>query len=52
MQADITRSEAPPTTVRAILYFVLPVLVIVGALIAYKSSTALGRASVLRTPVY
>src|SRR5882672_7012996 len=42
MQADITRSEAPPTTVRGILYFVLPVLVIVGALIAYKSSTALG----------
>src|SRR5882724_4798569 len=42
MQADITRSEAPPTTVRGILYFVLPLLVIVGALIAYKSSTALG----------
>src|SRR5437016_11484258 len=42
MQADITRSEAPPTTVRGILYFVLPVLVIVGALIAYKGSTALG----------
>ena len=42
MQADVTRSEAPPTTVRGILYFVLPVLVIVGALIAYKSSTALG----------
>src|SRR5712691_3855116 len=42
MQADITRSEAPPTTVRGIFYFVLPVLVIVGALIAYKSSTALG----------
>jgi uncharacterized membrane protein YraQ (UPF0718 family) len=42
MQADITRREAPPTTVRGIFYFVLPVLVIVGALIAYKSSTALG----------
>src|SRR5437016_6840284 len=41
MQADITRSEAPPTTVRGILYFVLPVLVIVGALIAYKGSAAL-----------
>ena len=42
MQADITRREAPPTTVRGIVYFVLPLLVIVGALIAYKSSTALG----------
>src|SRR5207244_2736015 len=42
MQADITHREAPPTTVRGIFYFVLPVLVIVGALIAYKSSTALG----------
>ena len=42
MQAEFTRREAPPTTVRGILYFVLPVLVIVGALIAYKSSTALG----------
>jgi uncharacterized membrane protein YraQ (UPF0718 family) len=42
MQADITRKEVPPTAVRRIFYFVLPVLVIVGALIAYKSSTALG----------
>ena len=42
MRADITRREEPPTTVRGIFYFVLPVLVIVGALIAYKSSTALG----------
>src|SRR6267142_7008304 len=42
MQADITRREAPPTTARRIVYFVLPVLIIVGALIAYKSSTALG----------
>src|SRR6266481_1256026 len=42
MQADITRRETPPTTVRRIFYFVLPVLVIIGALIAYKSSAALG----------
>src|SRR5258707_7004380 len=42
MQADITRREASPTTVRRMFYFILPVLVIVGALIAYKSSTALG----------
>src|ERR1041385_8537590 len=42
MQVDITRSDAPPTTVRGIFYLVLPVLVIVGALIAYKTSTALG----------
>src|SRR5258705_1412695 len=42
MQADTTRREAPPTTVRGVFYFVLPLLVIVGALIAYKSSTALG----------
>jgi len=41
-QADITRRETSPTTVRRIFYFVLPVLIIVGALIAYKSSTALG----------
>src|SRR5258708_22599717 len=41
-QADITHREELPTTVRRILYFVLPVLVIVGALIAYKSSSALG----------
>ena len=41
-QADSTGMEASPTTVRRIFYFVLPVLVIVGALIAYKSSTALG----------
>ena len=42
MQADIARREGPPTTIRWMFYFVLPVLVIVGALIAYKSSTALG----------
>ena len=41
-QADTKRREAPPTTVWGIFYFVLPVLVIVGALIAYKSSAALG----------
>src|SRR5438445_11439171 len=37
-----TGGEGSPTTVRRIFYFALPVLVIVGALIAYKSSTALG----------
>src|SRR5258707_1240902 len=42
MQADITRREASPTTVRRMFYFVLRVLIIVGALIAYKSSAALG----------
>ena len=36
-----TGGEGSPTTVRRIFYFALPVLVIVGALIAYKSSTAL-----------
>src|SRR6266849_3946936 len=41
-QTDNTAREASPTTVRRIFYFVLPVLLIVGALIAYKSSTALG----------
>src|SRR6266536_2179288 len=39
---DNTVREASPTNVWRVLYFVLPVLVIVGALIAYKSSTALG----------
>src|SRR5437879_13576386 len=37
-----TGGEGSSTTVRRIFYFALPVLVIVGALIAYKSSTALG----------
>ena len=37
---DSTRSESP-TTVQRVFYFVLPVLVIVGALIVYKSSAAL-----------
>src|SRR5258707_3460696 len=41
MQADITRREASPTTVRRMFYFLLPLLVIVGELIAYKSSAAL-----------
>src|SRR5882672_10133381 len=41
-QTGNTAGESSPTTARQIFYFVLPVLVIVGALIAYKSSTALG----------
>ncbi len=41
-QTDSTSNEASPTTVRRTFYFVLPLLIIVGALIAYKSSTALG----------
>src|SRR5258707_9618700 len=41
-QTDNTAREASPTTVRRIFYFVLRVLIIVGALIAYKSSAALG----------
>src|SRR6266550_6598303 len=40
-QTDSTAREASPATVRQMFYFVLPVLIIVGALIAYKSSTAL-----------
>src|SRR6266508_1967879 len=40
-QTNSTGREASPTTVRRIFYFVLPILVIVGALIAYKSSAAL-----------
>src|SRR2546422_9477975 len=40
-QTDSNGREASPTTVRRIFYLVLPVLVIVGALIAYKSSAAL-----------
>src|SRR6266705_1247276 len=39
--ANIERNEASLTSARRALYFVLPVLVIVGALIAYKSSAAL-----------
>src|SRR6266404_4935216 len=41
-QTDNTAREASPTTVRRIFYFVLPVLIIIGALIAYKSSASLG----------
>ena len=41
-QTNIERNEASLTSARRALYFVLPVLVIVGALIAYKSSAALG----------
>jgi len=41
-QTDDTAREASPTTVRRIFYFVLPVLIIIGALIAYKTSSALG----------
>src|SRR2546427_7675854 len=41
-QRDNTAREASPATARQMVYFALPVLVIVGALIAYKSSTALG----------
>src|SRR5437762_12079829 len=41
-QTNNTGREASAITVRRILYLVLPVLVIVGALIAYKSSSALG----------
>ncbi len=40
-QADRKKSEPSTTAVQGIFYFVLPVLVIVGALIAYKSSAAL-----------
>src|SRR5713226_3152138 len=40
-QTNIERNEASLTSARRALYFVLPVLVIVGALIAYKSSAAL-----------
>src|SRR5213080_3750456 len=38
----IRGNEAPPTSTTRAFYLVLPVLVIVGALIAYKSSAALG----------
>src|SRR2546422_11537168 len=39
---DNTVREASPTNAWRVLYFALPVLLIVGALIAYKSSAALG----------
>lgn len=40
-QTDNKRNEASLATVQHVSYFVLPMLVIVGALIAYKSSAAL-----------
>ncbi len=41
-QTDNTGREGSPTTVRRMFYLAVPILVIVGALIAYKSSAALG----------
>jgi uncharacterized membrane protein YraQ (UPF0718 family) len=38
---DAMSNEMSPTATRSIAYFILPMLVIVGALIAYKSSAAL-----------
>ena len=40
-QIDNRRSESSPTKLRRLLYFLMPVLLIVGALIVYKSSAAL-----------
>src|SRR6266849_4471430 len=40
-QTDNRRNDASPTTIPRTLYFLLPLLLIVGALIAYKSSAAL-----------
>lgn len=40
-QTNNRRNEASLTTVQRILYFLLPLLLIVGALVAYKSSAAL-----------
>ncbi len=40
-QGDNRRNEVPLTLTQRVLYFVLPTLIIVGALIAYKSSAAL-----------
>jgi hypothetical protein len=40
-QADMKNSEPSTTTMQGNFYFVLPVLVIVGALVAYKSSAGL-----------
>src|SRR5260370_5815814 len=55
LSRDITRNEMSGTATRSTLYFLLPMLVILGALIAYKSSAALavmGRvcATVVFTP--
>ena len=41
LSRDITRTEMSATATRSTLYFLLPMLVILGALIAYKSSAAL-----------
>src|SRR5881296_2908127 len=41
LSRDATRNEGSATATRSIVYFLLPMLVIVGALIAYKSSAAL-----------
>ena len=41
LSRDITRNEMSATATRSTLYFLLPMLVILGALIAYKSSAAL-----------
>src|SRR6266704_7064965 len=41
LSRDATRNEGSATATRSIAYFILPMLVIVGALIAYKSSAAL-----------
>src|SRR2546421_8594566 len=40
-QIDNQRSESSPTKLRRMLYFLMPILLIVGALIVYKSSAAL-----------
>src|SRR6266567_4204845 len=40
-QTNATTSESSPTTAKSILYFLMPILLIVGSLIAYKSSAAL-----------
>ena len=40
-QTNVTTSESSPTTAKSILYFLMPILLIVGSLIAYKSSAAL-----------
>jgi uncharacterized protein len=51
-QTDERRNEASLTTIQRVLYFGLPTLIIVGALIAYKSSAAMiviGKVSVTRS---
>jgi len=41
LSRDTASDEMAATATRSIAYFILPMLVIVGALIAYKSSAAL-----------